>query len=69
MSKSSPRNILITGATRGCGRSMVDRFVEAGQTVIGCGRSEEHLQELRSLYGGPHRFDQVDVADDAQVAA
>ncbi len=69
MSKSSPGTILITGATRGCGRSMVDRFVEAGQTVIGCGRSEEHLQELRSLYGAPHRFDRVDVADDAQVAA
>lgn len=68
MSEPSPRIILMTGATRGCGRSMVDRFVEAGQTVIGCGRSEEHLQELRSQYGAPHRFDQVDVADDVQVA-
>lgn len=69
MSKPSSRIILMTGATRGCGRSMVDRFVEEGQTVIGCGRSEEHLQELRRQYGAPHRFDQVDVADDVQVAA
>ena len=69
MPTNSPRMIVITGATRGCGRSMVDRFIEAGHTVIGCGRSESHLTELRSRYAAPHRFDRVDVADDHQVAA
>jgi NAD(P)-dependent dehydrogenase (short-subunit alcohol dehydrogenase family) len=59
--------ILLTGATRGCGRAMVERFVEAGQTVIGCGRSEALVADLRTEFGSPHRFDAVDVAVDDQV--
>lgn len=61
--------VLITGATRGCGRAMVERFIEAGHTVVGCGRSEPHVTELRKQFGTPHRFDVVDVADDRQVVA
>lgn len=68
MAAMTTRIVLITGATRGCGRAMVDRFIEAGHTVIGCGRSESHVQELRKTYGAPHRWDAVDVADDQQVA-
>ncbi|MBC8115393.1 MAG: SDR family NAD(P)-dependent oxidoreductase [Candidatus Saccharimonas sp.] len=60
--------VLITGATRGCGRAMVERFIEAGHTVVGCGRTESHVAELRKQFGVPHRFDAVDVADDKQVA-
>ena len=60
--------VLITGATRGCGRAMVERFVEAGHTVVGCGRSESHVAALTKQFGSPHRFDVVDVADDRQVA-
>ncbi len=60
--------VLITGATRGCGRAMVERFAEAGHTVVGCGRSESHVAELRTQFGTPHRFDVVDVAEDQQVA-
>lgn len=48
---------------------MVERFVEAGHTVIGCGRSETHVLELRKSFGSPHRFDVVDVADDDLVQA
>ncbi|HUQ72612.1 MAG TPA: SDR family oxidoreductase [Planctomycetaceae bacterium] len=64
----APCIILITGATRGLGRALVDRFVEAGHTVIGCGRSQDHVANLRTVYGSPHRFDVVDVAHDRQVA-
>ncbi len=60
--------VLITGATRGCGRAMVERFIESGHTVVGCGRSESHVVELRKQFGAPHRFDVVDVSDDRQVA-
>ena len=67
METSAPRTILITGATRGLGRAMVDRFVEAGHTVIGCGRSREHVEALRKIHLAPHRFDVVDVSDDVQV--
>lgn len=48
---------------------MVERFAEAGHTVIGCGRSETHVSELHKTFGSPHRFDVVDVADDDQVQA
>ncbi len=60
--------VLITGATRGCGREMVERFIEAGHTVVGCGRSSTHVAALTKRFGAPHRFDVVDVADDGQVA-
>lgn len=69
MPSQSSRVIVVTGATRGCGRAMVDRFVEAGHTVVGCGRSESHVAELRTRYGSPNRFDVVDVAEDLSVAA
>ena len=64
-----PRRIVLTGATRGCGRVLVERFIESGHTVVGCGRSASHVTELRKQFGSPHRFDAVDVSDDRQVAA
>lgn len=63
------RTVLVTGATRGCGRAMAARLVEDGHTVIGCGRSLEAVKDLESAHGPAHRFDCVDVASDGQVAA
>lgn len=63
------RLVLITGATRGLGRAMTARFVEEGHTVVGCGRNPDAVSALQQEYGRPHRFDTVDVADDAAVAA
>ena len=63
------KTIVITGSTRGCGRAMVERFIEAGHTVIGCGRASTAVEKLRTAYPQPHRFDVVDVSDDQQVAA
>lgn len=67
MLKDEKRFIVLTGATRGLGRALTDRFIESGHTVAACGRSEEQLNELRAHYGPPHQFDCVDVADDHQV--
>lgn len=67
MSKSVPLRVLLTGATRGLGRVLVDRFAALGHTVLGCGRSPEHVAELRQRFGPPHRFQVVDVADARQV--
>lgn len=61
--------IVITGATRGLGRALTARFSELGWTVVGCGRSLEHVQALRAAYTAPHRFDVVDVVDHEAVAA
>jgi NAD(P)-dependent dehydrogenase (short-subunit alcohol dehydrogenase family) len=66
---STPRMIVLTGATRGLGRALVDRFAEAGHVVWGCGRSAAHIEGLASAYGPPHDFAAVDVADDTSVAA
>ena len=64
---SDIRTVLVTGATRGLGRAMVDRFVEAGHVVLGCGRSRQEIDVLAKRYAVPHRFHVVDVADDTAV--
>lgn len=45
------------------------RFAEAGWTVWGCSRTATAVNELRSKLAPPHRFEAVDVADSAAVAA
>lgn len=66
---STARTLVITGCTRGMGRALVARFVEAGHVVHGCGRSADALAELRAGYGEPHTFSRVDVAEAAAVEA
>lgn len=63
------QTVLITGVTRGLGRAMLSRFVEAGWTVWGCGRDRAAVAALALEYGAPHRFDAVDVSDRAAVEA
>lgn len=60
--------VLITGVTRGLGRSMAEEFIRLGHTVLGCGRNPGAIAALQAQYGPPHRFEVVDVADDHQVA-
>lgn len=62
------RIVVLTGVTRGLGRAMTARLIEAGHTVIGCGRSLNAIKTLESKYGAPHRFDCIDIVDDQQVA-
>lgn len=61
--------IVITGATRGLGRSLVAEFSMGGHTVIGCGRGDGHVRALRTDFPSPHHFARVDVTDSAAVAA
>src|SRR4051812_1863413 len=63
------RTVVLTGVTRGLGRALVTQFIELGHSVLGCGRSEEALAELRRAYGPPHDFAAVDVARPEQVEA
>lgn len=63
------RHIVITGAGRGLGLAMSEKFVELGHIVFGCSQSESSVKQLRSKFGSPHAFDRVDVAEDKQVSA
>ncbi len=42
---------LVTGATAGLGRAIVERFIKEGIRVVGLGRREERLQELVKEFG------------------
>ena len=59
--------IALTGCTRGCGRALAEFFIAQGHTVVGCGRSEKHVAELRKQFGPPHDFTALDVSDDEAV--
>jgi Dehydrogenases with different specificities (related to short-chain alcohol dehydrogenases) len=61
--------VVITGVTRGLGRAMTEEFARLEHTVVGCGRSEREIEELRAKLGKPHDFAVVDVAADEEVKA
>jgi len=42
---------LVTGATAGLGRAIVERFIDEGIRVIGLGRRGDRLQELTNRFG------------------
>jgi short-subunit dehydrogenase len=41
-------NVIITGATKGMGRAVAERFAEAGYNIVACARTEKDLDELRT---------------------
>ncbi len=61
--------ILITGVSRGLGRAMAEEFIRLGHAVLGCGRSEKEIGQLRKQFAAPHDFAVVDVSADEQVVA
>jgi len=64
----SIKNIVITGATRGLGRALVESFLADGLSVFGCGRSAESVSSLQASFP-KGVFSAVDVADAAAVEA
>jgi NAD(P)-dependent dehydrogenase (short-subunit alcohol dehydrogenase family) len=69
MAATNKKRIVLTGATRGLGRVLVDRFAEGGHTVIGCGRDKAAIDALNRSYSAPHNFAVVDVSRADQVEA
>ncbi|MEG4349160.1 SDR family oxidoreductase [Microcoleus sp. LAD1_D3] len=61
--------IVITGASRGLGLAMTEKFIELGHTVVGCARSSEAVEKLNQKYSAPHHFTCLDVAKDDRVKA
>jgi len=67
VARNQPRVIVLTGATRGLGLAMVEKFVELGHTVLGCGRSRDLIENLRLRFRPPHDFAALDVSLESQV--
>lgn len=61
--------IVITGATRGLGRAMAERFLELGHTVCGCGRSADGALTPAGKNRPGYDFAVVDVSEEKQVMA
>lgn len=66
-STSNNRTILITGATSGIGKSLVQEFISKGEQVIACGRSREKLDHLASAIPGLITLC-FDITDKAAIA-
>lgn len=62
----SGRTVLVTGANRGLGLEFARQLQAAGADVIGTARKPEEADALKAL---GVRVEQLDVADDASVAA
>jgi uncharacterized oxidoreductase len=60
--------VLITGGATGIGFALAERFVQAGSSVIICGRREDKLKEAQSKYPQLH-IRVCNVADPAERAA
>lgn len=67
VARQQTKLIVLTGATRGLGRAMVDKFIALGHTVAGCGRSRDIIDQLRRRYKPPHVFTALDVAQEDLV--
>jgi 3-oxoacyl-[acyl-carrier protein] reductase len=55
------RRVLITGTTRGLGQYLAEHYLEAGDQVIGCGRSDPSVRHER------YTHETLDVTDEAAV--
>ena len=60
------KKIVVTGATKGLGRALVEGFVRGGNQVFGCGRTPSGVQSLQASFPD-HIFDEVDVTDFSSV--
>ncbi len=61
------RVVIVTGGTRGVGRGIATRFLQAGAEVIVCGRSAP--QDLPAAKNRQASFSALDVRDSAAVGA
>lgn len=61
------KTIVITGCTRGIGRALTEKFSKLGHRVIGCGRNDLLVDELRHNPGPAEDFSIVNVLKPTQV--
>ncbi len=61
------KTILITGASRGVGRAVTERFLEAGHTVICASRNIANLSDLKTIYGERLRAISLDLQSEDSI--
>lgn len=52
-------NVIITGATKGMGRAIAEKFAGEGYSLIVCARSKEDLEEMKKVFS--ERFPDISV--------
>jgi NAD(P)-dependent dehydrogenase (short-subunit alcohol dehydrogenase family) len=52
---AGPRTVLVTGVSRGLGRALALELARRGHSVVGCGRSAEHVRSLEAEIASPSR--------------
>lgn len=67
MARQQHKMIVLTGATRGLGLALTNKFIELGHTVQGCGRSRNVIEWLQQKYPAPNDFAAVDVSREHEV--
>jgi short-subunit dehydrogenase len=60
------KRVLITGASRGIGEALAEKFTDAGATVALVARSKDALQKVAERFGGTAHA--ADLSDPAQVS-
>jgi len=63
----SQRIVVVTGASRGLGRALVEAFVAAGHRVAACARNPEGIAELQAAHGDGNLFAVLDVTSSSSV--
>ncbi|MFZ5937229.1 3-oxoacyl-ACP reductase [Pseudomonas putida] len=53
---STPRTVIITGASSGLGFALAEAFLERGDNVVGNARSQARLEQAAARLGHPQRF-------------
>jgi NAD(P)-dependent dehydrogenase (short-subunit alcohol dehydrogenase family) len=71
MPDSSPKTVLIVGASRGLGYAMAEEYAKRGWRVIGTVRGERRtpLHELEARSGGQVEIEQIDINKPDQIDA
>ncbi|MCE4566603.1 SDR family NAD(P)-dependent oxidoreductase [Maribellus sp. CM-23] len=69
MDKLLGKNILVTGATSGIGKALVEKLFERGANVAFCGRSEFKLNKLISEIAGIDKgyFEAFDISNESKI--
>ena len=58
----SPKRVIVTGASRGIGRALVDRFLELGHEVWALSRNTDELKNIKGIHTVS-----IDLSDEQQI--